>query len=72
MLRSMQGDMRDCLNVPGSLPRSSGGTRANGMFDLEPPQTALGECMDVIDLPVQMARDQIEQSLRAKMASIKV
>ncbi len=27
---------------------------------------------DVIDLPVQMARDQIEQSLRAKMASIKV
>jgi hypothetical protein len=26
---------------------------------------------DVIDLPVQMARDQIEQSLRAKMASIK-
>jgi hypothetical protein len=62
------------LNVPGSLPRSSGGTRANGMFDLEPPQTALGECMvqDVIDLPVQMARDQIEQSLRAKMASIKV
>jgi X breakpoint 2-interacting protein len=71
MLRSMQGDMRDCLNVPGSLPRSSGGTRANGMFDLEPPQTALGECTDVIDLPVQMARDQIEQSLRAKMASIK-
>lgn len=37
--------MRDCLNVPGSLPRSSGGTRANVMFDLEPPQTALGECM---------------------------
>ncbi|KAH9557614.1 hypothetical protein CY35_07G093500 [Sphagnum magellanicum] len=71
MLRSMQGDMRDSLNVPGSLPRSSGGTRANGMFDLEPPQTALGECMDVIDLPVQMARDQLEQSLRAKMASIK-
>ncbi|KAH8957282.1 hypothetical protein BDL97_07G085100 [Sphagnum fallax] len=71
MLRSMQGDMRDCLNVPGSLPRSSGGTRANAMFDLEPPQTALGECMDVIDLPVQLARDQIEQSLRAKMASIK-
>lgn len=63
--------MRDCLNVPGSLPRSSGGTRANAMFDLEPPQTALGECMDVIDLPVQLARDQIEQSLRAKMASIK-
>jgi X breakpoint 2-interacting protein len=41
------------------------------MFDLEPPQTALGECTDVIDLPVQTARDQIEQSLRAKMASIK-
>jgi hypothetical protein len=68
---AVQGDMRDCLNVPGSLPRSSGGTSTNGMFDLEPPQTALGECMDVIDLPVQMARDQIEQSLRAKMASIK-
>lgn len=27
---------------------------------------------DVFDLPLHMARDQIEESLRAKMASIKV
>jgi X breakpoint 2-interacting protein len=68
---SVQGDMRDFLNMPGSLPRAGNGT-ANGIFDLEPPQTPLGGRMDVFDLPFHMARDQIEQSLRAKMASIKV
>lgn len=29
-------------------------------------------CQDVFDLPFHMARDQIEESLRTKMASIKV
>jgi hypothetical protein len=29
-------------------------------------------CQDVFDLPFHMARDQIEESLRTKMASVKV
>jgi X breakpoint 2-interacting protein len=49
MLRSMQGDMRDFLNMPGSLPRAGNGT-ANGIFDLEPPQTPLGGRMVTVTL----------------------
>lgn len=33
---------------------------------------AVPSCQDVFDLPFHMARDQIEESLRTKMASIKV
>ncbi|KAH9560060.1 hypothetical protein CY35_06G087800 [Sphagnum magellanicum] len=62
LLRSMQVDMRDLLNT-SVLSRSGS--------DLEPPSTFLGGCTDVFDLPFHIARDQIEQSLRAKMASIK-
>jgi X breakpoint 2-interacting protein len=54
--------MRDLLNT-SVLSRSGS--------DLEPPSTFLGGCTDVFDLPFHIARDQIEQSLRAKMASIK-
>ncbi|CAM6047426.1 unnamed protein product [Sphagnum compactum] len=62
LLRSMQVEMRDLLNT-SVLSRSGS--------DLEPPSTFLGGCPDVFDLPFHIARDQIEQSLRAKMASIK-
>ncbi|CAK9274913.1 unnamed protein product [Sphagnum jensenii] len=62
LLRSMQVEMRDLLNT-SVLSRSGS--------DLEPPSTFLGGCTDVFDLPFHVARDQIEQSLRAKMASIK-
>ncbi|CAK9229094.1 unnamed protein product [Sphagnum troendelagicum] len=62
LLRSMQVEMRDLLNT-SVLSRSGS--------DLEPTSTFLGGCTDVFDLPFHIARDQIEQSLRAKMASIK-
>ncbi|KAG0619697.1 hypothetical protein M758_4G158000 [Ceratodon purpureus] len=68
LLRSMQGDMRDFLNTPSGLMRP--GTAASS-HDLEPPPTPLGGRTDVFDLPFHMARDQIEQSLRAKMSTIK-
>lgn len=41
--------MRDFLNMPGSLPRAGNGT-ANGIFDLEPPQTPLGGRMVTVTL----------------------
>lgn len=68
LLRSMQGDMRDFLNTPSGLSRP--GTGVNSQ-ELEPPPTPLGGRTDVFDLPFHMARDQIEQSLRAKMSTIK-
>eukprot|EP00246_Nothoceros_aenigmaticus_P001654 TRINITY_DN12184_c0_g2_i1.p1 TRINITY_DN12184_c0_g2~~TRINITY_DN12184_c0_g2_i1.p1 ORF type:complete len:255 (-),score=38.47 TRINITY_DN12184_c0_g2_i1:249-1013(-) len=63
LLRSMQIDMREFLNTPNGQIKQ--GT------DFEPPSTPLGGRTDVFDLPFHMARDQIEQSLREKMASIK-
>uniref|UniRef100_A0A7I4DVZ8 Afadin/alpha-actinin-binding protein n=1 Tax=Physcomitrium patens TaxID=3218 RepID=A0A7I4DVZ8_PHYPA len=69
LLRSMQADMRDSLNTSNGMPRS--GSTGNGSVDLEPPPTPLQGRTDVFDLPFHMARDQIEQSLRAKMSSIK-
>ncbi|KAG0616971.1 hypothetical protein M758_5G156000 [Ceratodon purpureus] len=69
LLRSMQADMRDFLNTSSGMGRS--GSIANGSADLEPPPTPLGGRTDVFDLPFHMARDQIEQSLRAKMSTIK-
>jgi X breakpoint 2-interacting protein len=68
LLRSMQGDMRDFLNTPSGLMRPGTGASSH---ELEPPPTPLGGRTDVFDLPFHMARDQIEQSLRAKMTSIK-
>ncbi len=50
---SVQGDMRDFLNMPGSLPRAGNGT-ANGIFDLEPPQTPLGGRMVTVTLIFQI------------------
>ncbi|XP_077238323.1 uncharacterized protein LOC143879698 isoform X2 [Tasmannia lanceolata] len=69
-LRSMQMDMRDFLNAPNGLSKQTLG--ANERHDVEPPQSPLGGRTDVFDLPFHMARDQIEESLRTKMTSIKV
>ncbi|CAK9878294.1 unnamed protein product [Sphagnum jensenii] len=60
MLRAMQGDMNE-LNIT---------------LGLELPHTHLGgnlvaTAQDIFDLPLHMARDQIEQSLQAGMTSVK-
>ncbi|XP_024387372.1 uncharacterized protein [Physcomitrium patens] len=68
LLRSMQGDMRDFLNSPSGPMRPATGT---SFHELEPSPTPLTGQTDVFDLPFHMARDQIEQSLRAKMSIIK-
>nr|CAB3482557.1 unnamed protein product [Digitaria exilis] len=69
LLRSMQMDMREFLNAPNgsSQPTVAG----NGRQEAGSPQSPLGGKTDVFDLPFHMARDQIEESLRTKMASIK-
>ncbi|KAJ3693395.1 hypothetical protein LUZ60_008875 [Juncus effusus] len=68
LLRSMQMDMRNFINAENGLiqqtPEANG--RQNGS-----PQSTLGGKTDMFDLPFHMARDQIEESLRTKMASIK-
>ncbi|XP_021912738.1 afadin- and alpha-actinin-binding protein [Carica papaya] len=69
LLRSMQVDMRDFLNAPnGSSKQSSAGREKSGT---DPSQSPLVGRTDVFDLPFHMARDQIEESLRTKMTSIK-
>ncbi|XP_048323325.2 uncharacterized protein LOC107418512 isoform X1 [Ziziphus jujuba] len=69
LLRSMQVDMRDFLNAPNGLSKQplavSKGT------ETDPSRSPFGGRTDVFDLPFHMARDQIEESLRTKMASIK-
>ncbi|THU73900.1 hypothetical protein C4D60_Mb04t27720 [Musa balbisiana] len=62
-------DMRDFLNAPNGLPQQT--SAVNEKEDAGSPQSPLGGRMDVFDLPFHMARDQIEESLRTKMASIK-
>ncbi|EPS63790.1 hypothetical protein M569_10994 [Genlisea aurea] len=67
LLRSMQVDMREFLNAPNgkqSFP-------VNEKLDSDVSQSPLGGRTDMFDLPLHMARDQIEESLRTKMASIK-
>ncbi|XP_010928667.1 uncharacterized protein [Elaeis guineensis] len=68
LLRSMQMDMRDFLNAPNGLSQQ---TAVNEKQEAGSPQSPLGGRTDVFDLPFHMARDQIEESLRTKMASIK-
>ncbi|KAK4392608.1 Afadin- and alpha-actinin-binding protein B [Sesamum angolense] len=43
----------------------------NERSDADPSQSPMGGRTDMFDLPLHMARDQIEESLRTKMASIK-
>ncbi|XP_010265428.1 PREDICTED: afadin- and alpha-actinin-binding protein isoform X1 [Nelumbo nucifera] len=69
LLRSMQMDMRDFLNAPNGLTKQT--LAVSEKPDADPPQSPLGGRTDVFDLPFHMARDQIEESLRTKMASIK-
>ncbi|XP_022732243.1 afadin- and alpha-actinin-binding protein B-like isoform X1 [Durio zibethinus] len=69
LLRSMQVDMRDFFNAPNGLPKQS--FPVSERHENDPSQSPLGGRTDVFDLPFHMARDQIEESLRTKMASIK-
>uniref|UniRef100_A0A0E0D1P4 Uncharacterized protein n=1 Tax=Oryza meridionalis TaxID=40149 RepID=A0A0E0D1P4_9ORYZ len=69
LLRSMQMDMREFLNAPNGVPQPA--VAGNGRQEAGSPQSPLGGKTDVFDLPFHMARDQIEESLRTKMASIK-
>ncbi|OMO51347.1 Afadin/alpha-actinin-binding protein [Corchorus olitorius] len=69
LLRSMQVDMRDFFNAPNGLPKQS--LPVSDRNENDPSQSPLGGRTDVFDLPFHMARDQIEESLRTKMASIK-
>ncbi|KAK4791904.1 hypothetical protein SAY86_022339 [Trapa natans] len=68
LLRSMQVDMRDFLNAPNGSSKQSEAINGRGA---DVSQSPLGGKTDVFDLPLHMARDQIEESLRNKMASIK-
>ncbi|KAG8372375.1 hypothetical protein BUALT_Bualt12G0059700 [Buddleja alternifolia] len=67
LLRSMQVDMRKFLNAPNGKPSCPANDRPHA--DLS--QSPLGGKTDVFDLPLHMARDQIEESLRTKVTSIK-
>ncbi|KAK3040011.1 hypothetical protein RJ639_027322 [Escallonia herrerae] len=69
LLRSMQVDMRDFLNAPKGSAKQS--LAMNERLDADSAQSPLVGRTDVFDLPFHMGRDQIEESLRAKMASIK-
>ncbi|OWM84340.1 hypothetical protein CDL15_Pgr027109 [Punica granatum] len=69
LLRSMQTDMRDFFNAPNGLTKQS--QSVNGRGEADVTQSPLGGKTDVFDLPLHMARDQIEENLRNKMASIK-
>ncbi|KAF2309455.1 hypothetical protein GH714_002697 [Hevea brasiliensis] len=69
LLRSMQVDMRDFINAPNGSTKQS--LAVNEKLEADPSQSPLGGRTDVFDLPFHMARDQIEESLRNKMASIK-
>ncbi|KAK1567158.1 hypothetical protein Q3G72_008768 [Acer saccharum] len=71
LLRSMQVDMRDFLNAPNGSSNSKQSVAVNERLETDPSQSPLGGRTDVFDLPFRMARDQIEESLRNKMASIK-
>lgn len=69
LLRSMQGDMRDFLNAPNGSSKQS--LPVNVGLDSDSSHSPLGGKTDVFDLPFHMGRDQIEESLRAKIAFIK-
>ncbi|RXH78682.1 hypothetical protein DVH24_002200 [Malus domestica] len=69
LLRSMQVDMRDFINAPNGLSKQS--RDVNERVETDHTLSPLGGRTDVFDLPFHMARDQIEENLRNKMASIK-
>ncbi|KAL5549168.1 hypothetical protein UlMin_004399, partial [Ulmus minor] len=69
LLRSMQVDMREFINAPNGLSKQP--LTVNDGVESDPARSPFGGRTDVFDLPFHMARDQIEESLRNKMASIK-
>ncbi|CAI0402966.1 unnamed protein product [Linum tenue] len=69
LLRSMQTDMRDFINAPNGSSKQS--LSLNDRSEVDPTQSPLGGRTDLFDMPLHMARDHIEESLRNKMASIK-
>ncbi|GAB2224937.1 hypothetical protein Droror1_Dr00005718 [Drosera rotundifolia] len=69
LLRSMQADMRDFLNAPNGSSKQT--LSLSQRLDDDISQSPLGGKTDVFDMPFHLARDQIEESLRTKMASIK-
>lgn len=69
LLRSMQVDMRDFINAPNGLSKQS--SASNDGLETDAGHSPFGGRTDVLDLPFHMARDQIEESLRTKIASIK-
>ncbi|CAL1358514.1 unnamed protein product [Linum trigynum] len=69
LLRSMQTDMRDFINAPNGSSKQS--LPVNDRPEVDPTQSPLGGRTDLFDMPLHMARDHIEESLRNKMASIK-
>ncbi|KAI4344412.1 hypothetical protein L6164_011643 [Bauhinia variegata] len=69
LLRSMQMDMRDFLNAPNGQTKQSLST--NERVESDPSHSPLVGKTDVFDLPFHMARDNIEESLRNKMTSLK-
>ncbi|CAI0393999.1 unnamed protein product [Linum tenue] len=70
LLRSMQTDMRDFINAPNGPSKQS--LPVNDRPEVDPTQSPLGGRTDLFDMPLHMARDHIEESLRNKMASIKL
>ncbi|KAG6644158.1 hypothetical protein CIPAW_08G036000 [Carya illinoinensis] len=68
-IMGLQMDTRDFLNAPNGLSKQS--VAVNEGVETDPSKSPLGGRMDVFDLPFHMARDQIEESLRNKMTSIK-
>ncbi|KAK1316807.1 hypothetical protein QJS10_CPA05g02349 [Acorus calamus] len=72
LLHSMQKDMREFLNAPNGLSKQS--LAVDEKLNTVAPQSTLGGCL-IINRSRRtgryMARDQIEESLRTKMASIK-
>lgn len=68
LLRSTQEDMRGFLNAPNGSSKQPLAVNERLDSDMQSP---FGGKTDVFDLPFHMARNQIEENLRAKMASIK-
>lgn len=69
LLRSMQEDMRGFLNAPNGSSKQT--LAVNERLENDLSQSPFGGKTDVFDLPFHMARNKIEENLRAKMASIK-
>ncbi|KAH9608651.1 hypothetical protein KSS87_018247 [Heliosperma pusillum] len=69
LLRTTQEDMRGFLN--GSNGSSKPSLTTNEKIENDLSHSPFGGKTDVFDLPFHMARVQIEENLRTKMASIK-